>query len=106
MRESTYQRGLIKRIEDRFPGCIVEVNDPSRRQGIPDLVIYFGDKWAMLEVKASADAPARPNQPYYVERLNEMSFAAFIYPENEEEVLNELQLAFSSKRKTLVSKSK
>lgn len=72
-------------------------------QGIPDIIILFGDMWATLEVKASATATERPNQRYYVEKMNEMSFSAFIYPENEEEVLNELQHAFRNRRKARVS---
>lgn len=98
MRESLYQRDLIKRIHERFPGCVIHQSDPNRIQGTPDLTIFFGDKWAMLEVKASKDAPTQPNQPYYVEKMNDMSFARFIYPENEEEVLHELQLAFDYRR--------
>ena len=89
-----------------FPDCVIEKSDPNYRQGVPDLTIFYGDKWARLEVKASYDAPTQPNQDYYVEQFNEMSFAAFIYPENEEEVLLALQRAFTSRRKARVSKSK
>lgn len=77
-----------------FPGCIVLKNDPNYLQGIPDLVIFFMDNWAMLEVKKSENATHRPNQDYYVHKLDGMSFARFIYPENEEEVLHELQQSF------------
>lgn len=102
-KESTYQNRLIKRLKDMFPGCEVLKNDSAYIQGIPDLTVLFNDKWAMLEVKASADAAVQPNQPYYVERMGSMSFAAFIYPENEEEVLHELQLAFESDREARIS---
>ena len=105
MRENKYQAYIIQKLYELFPGCEVLKNDSSYRQGIPDLVVFFGDKWATLEVKASRFATERPNQRYYVERMNEMSFSAFIYPENEEEVLNELQQAFRSRRKARVSKS-
>jgi hypothetical protein len=67
-------------------------------QGICDLTILFGEKWAALEVKASEDAPLQPNQQYYVDLLNEMSYAAFIYPENEEDVLHELYAALTAGR--------
>lgn len=96
--ESGFQDVLIDDLEFMFPGCIITKLDSSYIQGIPDLLILFEDKWAVLECKKSANAKKQPNQPYYVERMNEMSFAAFIYPENKEEVLYELQQAFSSRR--------
>lgn len=96
--ESAYQRRLIKKLKDLFPGCLVQKNDEQYRQGVPDLVIFFEDKWAMLEVKASSSSQLQPNQEHYIERLNSMSFAAFIYPENEEEVLRGLQQAFRTER--------
>lgn len=92
--EATYQRELIKRIERRLPGCVIVKNNPDELQGIPDLLILHGTHWAMLEVKLSRDADIQPNQPYYVDKFNEMSFSAFIYPEVEEEVLNALQSTF------------
>lgn len=94
MRERNYQAQLIKKLRRRFPGCVILKNDSSYMQGVPDLIILYGRFWAMLEVKTHVNAPEQPNQEYYVEILNEMSFAAFIYPDNEEEVLNALQHAF------------
>jgi hypothetical protein len=103
MLESVYQARLIKELRTMFPGCVIVKNDPEYIQGIPDLTLFFGRFWAMLEVKGSETAPERPNQRYYVDMLNEMSFAAFIYPENEEEVLRGLQQAYESHWKSLVS---
>ena len=94
MRESKYQSELKKRLEYIFDGCMVLKQDSELHQGIPDLLILWEDRWAALEVKASEDAPERPNQRYYVELMNDMSFAAFIYPENEDEVLSALQQTF------------
>jgi len=96
MLESAYQAQLIKRIELRFPGCWIIKNDTGYQQGIPDLTVFWGPFWAMLEVKASEDAEVQPNQPYFVEKASGMSFGAFIFPENEREVLDALQLAFES----------
>ena len=96
MLESKFQADLKKDLEKMFPGCIVTKLDSSYIQGIPDLLILHEDKWAVLECKKSANAKRQPNQPYYVDRMNQMSFASFIYPENKEEVLRELYRAFES----------
>lgn len=94
MKESTFQSKLIKKLEQRFPGCIILKNDSGYLQGIPDLTVFFNDRWAVLECKENAEASHQPNQDYYISMLNDMSFGRFIFPENEEDVLNELQQAF------------
>ena len=103
--EAKYQSALIRRLKERFPGCQILKNDPQYQQGILDLTIFYGPCWAMLEVKASATAAERPNQAYYVEQMDNMSFAAFIYPENEEEVLAALSDAFTSRGSTCLPQS-
>lgn len=96
MAESKYQAKLIKKLHRRFPGCVVMKNDSGYIQGIPDLTVLYGECWAALEVKESADATLQPNQNYYIQKLDEMSFAAIVYPENERYVLNALQEAFET----------
>lgn len=91
MTESKYQSELIKKLRLLFPGCIILKNDPGYLQGIPDLVIFYANRYAFLEVKVSETAPTQPNQSHYVELLDSMSFASFIYPSNEEEVLCALE---------------
>ena len=106
-REGNFQSDLIDELEDRFPGCMVLKNDPNYIQGIPDLLILYKKKWAALEVKRSENARHRPNQDYYVDLLNRMSFASFIFPENKEEVLNDLERSFNrgSRRHSRISRS-
>lgn len=94
--ERDFQSKLIKEIKEKFPGCLVMKNDSSYIQGIPDLTVLYQDKWAMLEVKRSETASHRPNQEYYVGKMDEMSFARFICPENKQEVLHEMEHAFRS----------
>lgn len=98
MLESKFQSDLIKELKIIFPGCVVLKNDPSYLQGIPDLVIFYENKWAWLECKKSKDSSVRPNQSFYIDKGKEMSFASFIYPENREEVLNDLQQAFGIRK--------
>ena len=94
MLENKFQSKLIKELKELFPGCIVMKNDSSYIQGIPDLLVLHGSKWAGLECKKSENAKHQPNQEYYVDKMNKMSFASFVYPENKEAVLNELCEAF------------
>ena len=94
--ERVFQKDLVKEIKEKLKGCIVMKNDSSYIQGIPDLLILYGNKWASLECKKTANASKRPNQEYYVGLMNKMSFSRFISPENEEEVLRDLSKAFKS----------
>lgn len=94
MLENKFQSKLVKTLKNRFPGCIVMKNDANYIQGIPDLLVLYNDKWASLECKQSSKARKQPNQKYYVDKMNDMSFSRFITPENMEDVLNELQQTF------------
>ena len=94
--ESEFQHKLIVEIKERFPGCLVTKTDPTYIQGIPDILILYKDKWATLECKRSGTSPKRPNQEFYVNKMNGMSFSAFIFPENKEVVLDELERVFKS----------
>ena len=99
MLENKFQSNIIKEIKKLFPDCIVLKNDSSYIQGIPDLLILYKNKWASLEVKKSATACHRPNQNYYVEKMNKMSFSRFIFPENKDEVLEDLARLFKRNKK-------
>ena len=92
--EGKFQDKLRDELKEMFPGCFVTKMDS--KQGIPDILVLYGKHWALLECKRSANAPHQPNQDYYVDKFDEMSFSRFIYPENKEEVLYELQQSFSS----------
>lgn len=100
MLENKFKTKLVKDLETMFPGCMVLHLDPNEIQGIPDLLILYKNKWAVLEGKKNQFATHQPNQDYYVNLMDQMSFASFIYPENKEEVLYELQQAFGTTRKT------
>lgn len=98
MTEAQFQRHLILQLKQLFPGCEVQKMEASYQQGFPDLLILWKNKWAVLEVKASAKAPSQPNQDFFINKFSDMSFASYIYPENEKEVLSALQQAFESSR--------
>lgn len=94
--EKKFQARLIKELKKKFNGCVVMKLDAGYIQGIPDLLILYQNKWAALECKRSKNSKKRPNQEYYVNLLNKMSFARFIFPENKEEVLSDLQRLFKA----------
>ena len=94
--ESKFQKELMDKIRSEYPGCVILKNDSGYIQGFPDWTILYKDKWAVLECKREANAKKQPNQEYYVDKLNGMSFSRIVYPSNEEEVLRELREAFKS----------
>ena len=96
MRESQFQAQLIKKLNKMLPGIIILKNDPNYIQGIPDLILLYKNHWAALEVKRGATASVRPNQAHYVRIMHAMSYAAFIYPENESEILSEVQQSLTA----------
>lgn len=110
MRENKFQSDLIRELKERLPGCLVMKLDASYIQAIPDLLVLYRNKWAVLECKRSEAAFRKslkdnPNQLYYVNLLDGMSFASFIFPENKEDVLYDLERSFKVKRHTRSPKS-
>lgn len=95
-KENKFQSDLIKELKILFPNCHIIKQDQN--QGLPDLLILYHNKWAMLECKRSYNSIKQPNQEYYIDYFNRLSFASFIYPENKEEVLYDLQRSFENRR--------
>jgi len=104
MLESAFQANLINELKVIFEGCVILKNDPTYIQGFPDLLILYKNKWAALECKKNKNALFQPNQEYYLEILDKMSYASVIYPEIKEEVLRELQQSLQPRRTTRLSK--
>lgn len=103
MLERDFQAGLIREIQDRLPEAIIMKTDANYIQGFPDLLILFEDKWAALECKRGHGSSRRPNQEYYVALLDQMSFAAFIHPDNKEIVLDALQRSLEAGGSSFIS---
>lgn len=105
MLERNFQQSLIKDLKKEFPEALIYKMDAQYKQGTPDILILNGNKWAALEVKKSKTASHRPNQDYYVTKMNKMSYAAFVDPSNKAEVINELHETFRPRRSTCISRS-
>lgn len=107
-REGKFKTHFIARLRELFPGCYILKNDAEYLQGIPDLLLLWEERWAIFEVKRKPPTSSRdfePNQEWYLEDLDRMSFAACVFPENEEEVLDALQRQFKTRRKTRIPRS-
>lgn len=94
--ESDFFREQVKpELERRFPGCVIIKQDPNTSfQGVPDHIVLYEDKWATLEGKRTKKSVRRPNQEHYIDKFDEMSFGAFIDPDNMDEVMDALQSTF------------
>lgn len=88
MRENKFQSDLISELETLYPNAIIMKG--NRIQGLPDLIMLEGNRWIALEVKRSANEIHQPNQDYWVEVMHDMSYAAFIFPENHDEILSDI----------------
>lgn len=106
-KESKFERDFIKKVEELLPGCFIIKGNSAHRPGVPDRTIFYGKRWGMVEVKKQTPGPGdyQPNQEWYIDHFNKMSFCMCVYPENEEEVLDAIQTAFRSRRTARVSKS-
>lgn len=104
-KESKFQAALIKRIIEMYPEAIVLKNDPNYRQGIPDLVVLYRDKYAILECKRDEKSPHRPNQLYYIKMFSRYTVSSFVYPQNLEEIINAIQKLFDTARTTCIPRS-
>ena len=102
MNEKQYEKKLKSTIKKMFPGCVIMKNDPAMNQGVPDILVLYKNRWGMLEIKIDETANHQPNQDYYVNLYNDLSFAAFINPDNEEAVLSDLQQAFGVRGTTRI----
>ena len=102
--EGDFKSKLIQRIENEFPGCIVTKLETDYKEGLPDVLVLHKNKWATLEAKKDKSEVTKPRrnkmqQDYYVATMDKMSFSRYVYPENQEEVLNELKLHFQQARR-------
>jgi len=94
--ESKFKKQFLDGLKIKFPGIIFITPDATARQGMPDVFVIYKDRWAALEFKRSANASRQPNQHYYINAFDELSYASFVYPENQEEVLDALHKALCS----------
>lgn len=92
--ESEFTFDLKDELKRRFPGCFIIKLDSNQVQGIPDLLVLWGSRWAVLETKRGLKSVRQPNQEYYVGLFDEMSYSAFVHPLNYREILDDMERTF------------
>ena len=71
MLENKFKTKPIKEIRERLPGAIVlHINPPP--QGLPDPLVLNRERWAALEGYTETNSSHRPNQDYWIEKMNGM----------------------------------
>ncbi len=68
----------------RSKGCFVMKiqASPGVPQGTADIFFCKDGFYGFLEVKASKSAKKQPHQAEFIEKMDEWSFARFVWPEN------------------------
>ena len=95
MSEATFRTKWLNKFKKLSPDIFIEFADPKRKNGIPDVIIFYKKKYARLETKRSKNASKRLHQQYYIDYFNSQGiYAAFLTPENQEEVYNALRRYF------------
>lgn len=95
MKESTFQKKVIQALKNNFRDSIILKTDSAHIQGIPDLLVLYKNKWAALEIKNSINASYQPNQEYYLDLMNSMSYASVVHPDNIWDVIMDLNIFFA-----------
>jgi hypothetical protein len=100
-RESKFQRKLKKKL-DSIPDSYFFVKEAKAIRGIPDIIGVMRGRFIALEVKKN-EAEAKQSggrialQKYVLTMINKAGgYGAVIYPENEQEILSELEKIFIS----------
>ena len=100
--ESNYQKRLVKKIRKMFPMCYLFVKEAKAIRGIPDLILTVNGRFIGLEVKrCESESKHRTGrtvlQRHNINKINRAGgYACFIYPENEEEVIEAISLISQS----------
>ena len=88
--EKDFQKTIIKWL--RAKGCLVikYQQNATTRASIPDIIFLKEGFWGAIEVKKSKTSKFQPGQKEMVTKMNEMSWAKVVWPENWKETQKEL----------------
>lgn len=91
MLEKDFQAKVIKELKAMGLAVIKNQAGPGVPTGFPDVLALGEGIYFALECKTSARAKKQPRQDYWVKKLNEWSYAAFIYPANHDKIMAEIK---------------
>lgn len=91
MKESDFQSKMVKWL--RAKGCVVlkYQQNATTRAAVPDIIFLKDGFWGAIEAKKSKTAKCRPGQKEMVAKLDSMSWAKLVFPENWDETRKELE---------------
>ena len=88
--EKKLQQKIVQYLKSK--GCFVlRHTGAGVPAGTSDVSFYKEGFYGFIEVKARANAPTQPLQLEFIKKMNDWSWAKFVYPENWEEVKIELE---------------
>lgn len=89
--EAKFQAKIISWLKKQ--GClpIKYEQNATTKAGIPDIIFFKEGFWGALEVKKSKTAKFQPLQKEMIAKMDEMSWARAVYPENWDEIKKELE---------------
>lgn len=91
VKESDFQAKVIKQLKSMGLAVVKNQAGPGVPTGFPDITAFGEGIYFCLECKTSARAKKQPRQDYWVNKLNEWSYATFIYPSNYDKVMSEIK---------------
>ena len=89
-KESDFQRDLLRFLRLKGCFCIKLQAGPGVPTATPDILFCHYGFYGFIEVKLSKRSRLQPGQRESVAKLNEMSYAKIIYPENFSELEEDL----------------
>lgn len=88
--ESTFEKEFCKALRQTLGERYTYTFKLTAAKGIPDRLILYKDKYALLEFKQYKNAKKQPGQETWVGHFDNLAYAAIVYPENAEKVMQDI----------------
>lgn len=90
MKEADFQKKVIAWLKKQ--GCLVlkYEQNATTRAGVADVFFCKEGFYGFIETKKAKNSPLRPGQKEFIEKMDEWSYGRICYPENFEQIKEEL----------------